>query len=268
MNDFVVNNVDPSGTTRRILTNRRMQKYSFDIFDTVLFRILADPEDIFVIMGKYLSENGAEELQRIAPVFHHIRVFSEFKARRIVPSNDVTFDDIYHVMQSDFKLSSESVRYIKKTEFETEERYLVPNDGLRHSIKMAREFSGGVIYISDMYLPTHFLKSILKKYGLYEAQDRIYVSGDIGLTKSSGRLFHHVLNCENIEPGDLQHLGDNRYSDYDIPRSLGIRAGLFGTVPPLRHTRRIDILMEKVLYVSHILWAGIMTLRFKWFGRV
>lgn len=43
-----------------------------------------------------------------------------------------------------------------------------------------------------MYLPSDFLKSLLQRFGFWEEGDRIYVSGEIGLTKYSGNLFRYV----------------------------------------------------------------------------
>jgi hypothetical protein len=52
------------------------------------------------------------------------------------------------------------------------------------------------------------------------------VSGDIGKTKASGNLFRHLLAQENVPASNIRHTGDNRHSDYAVPRKLGIQARL------------------------------------------
>ena len=78
-----------------------------------------------------------------------------------------------------------------------EKNVLYPVKGMIRRIDECRE-KGKVIFVSDMYLSSQFLQDILKDYGLMQNGDSIYVSGEIGLTKESGKLFNYVQDKENI----------------------------------------------------------------------
>ena len=79
------------------------------------------------------------------------------------------------------------------------------------------------IALSDMYLPTAFVRELLENAGL-DGIEVLYVSSDTRLTKGSGRLFSHVLAQLGIAPQDMLHIGDNYQADVVIPRKLGIGA--------------------------------------------
>jgi hypothetical protein len=82
----------------------------------------------------------------------------------------------------------------------------------------------GFIFISDMYLPTAFIQATLVRHGLAQPSRSGLRLGDIGLTKASGNLFHHILQQEGLKPSQLYHRGDNIHSDVQVPKRLGITA--------------------------------------------
>ena len=98
---------------------------------------------------------------------------------------------------------------------------------IQNKIAALRQSGARIIFISDMYLPRKIIMAMLVKHALALPGDAIYVSGDIGLNKASGKLFTHVLNQERITAGQLLHCGDNIWSDFAVPRRLGIHAELF-----------------------------------------
>ena len=77
-----------------------------------------------------------------------------------------------------------------------------------------------------MYLPDETIRSMLETTGFANTGDHLYVSGQIGLCKGSGRLFEYVMREEGVKPGDILHHGDNAHSDQRMPAAMGI-----GTVP-------------------------------------
>lgn len=94
-----------------------------------------------------------------------------------------------------------------------------------------------MIYISDMYLPSEFIKEILTNHGVFGRKDSLYASGEIGLTKESGKLFKHVLKKEGIPASSLFHYGDNFHSDFVVPSRMGIH-------PLLTHLERTESLQS------------------------
>jgi len=88
-------------------------------------------------------------------------------------------------------------------------------------------FSGAQCCItSDMYLP----KAVLRKMVQGQIPDiPIYVSSEIGHTKTSGKLFEHISSLHKVNFGDMLHVGDNPVADDEVPRRLGINTALVYT---------------------------------------
>ena len=75
------------------------------------------------------------------------------------------------------------------------------------------------IIVSDFYMPAGELKKIIRKAVPEIADLPIIVSCDNLLNKRSGRLF------EKIQTGDSwTHIGDNPWSDVEVPKKLGASA--------------------------------------------
>ena len=70
----------------------------------------------------------------------------------------------------------------------------------------------------------------------YENGDPIYLSSEIGLRKSSGRLYQDVGEKENCRPHDSEHIGNNHYSDLYVPSKLGI------TISPFAELKTLNLL--------------------------
>ena len=65
------------------------------------------------------------------------------------------------------------------------------------------------------------------EHGIATADDPLYVSSELEMTKRTGELFKHVLEREGVQPGDLHHCGDSMVGDFLAARKLGIKAELF-----------------------------------------
>lgn len=81
------------------------------------------------------------------------------------------------------------------------------------------------MFLSDFYMPSANLKALLQQAGVDTAVAEGISSCEASLNKRSGRLFRKVQQDLNVPPARHAHVGDNEFSDYFIPRSLGM-AGL------------------------------------------
>lgn len=194
--------------------------YSFDILDTCLCRTCGEPYAVFDILARTVIGNEIT-ISQLAD-FRYIRMQGEQIARAKSKSEDITINDIYN--ECDFsgltKLSHEDI--ISKEIF-IEKNVLRPIKRSLDFIKKLHENDIAVYYISDMYLPSHFFKELLENYGFWKEGDKIYVSCEIGRSKDTGNLFHYVANDIGKSFRNWHHYGDNRHSDYNVPRRLGIR---------------------------------------------
>lgn len=199
-----------------------MTVYSFDIFDTILTRKVLHPKDVFFLVRDRLPELTSESPPRLSHVYWGSRVWAEFVSRRRSKCEDVKLTEIYSVLAELLYLDADLTQRLLELELAVEGEVLTVIDGAVELVAAAR-LKGGVIFISDMYLPETFLAMVLSKFGLRELDEAVYVSGDVGLTKGSGKLFLQVLSDYNLHPHQLVHCGDHSRSDRSIPSRLGIR---------------------------------------------
>ena len=191
---------------------------SFDIFDTLLERIVYSPLDVFRLLSKVvahseISTNNISELRKI----------SERNCRNNLAKEEVTLEEIYEEMSRLANLPENKLCKIKEYELELERAVLKRRDLGWELFNICLELKKRVILTSDMYLSEKFIEQILNHNG-YVGYDAIYLSSSVGKTKRTGELFKYILEKEQINSGDILHIGDNSQGDYSVPSSLGIKA--------------------------------------------
>ena len=189
---------------------------SFDIFDTVLIRKCGKPENVFWIMAYRLFPEDIEMQSKF--VNWRISVFVNFPY-----NSNYSIDDIYD-NRCDKLFSQYSSDYLKQIEIDVESDMLISNADAIKIIKNSRESGYKIAFISDMYLSSDFLREILYREGILRKEDLVFVSNECCARKDTGVLFDYVKN--KINPVKWVHYGDNKRSDFDIPRSKGINAKL------------------------------------------
>ena len=197
------------------LLKRNILKFdivSFDIFDTLLIRPYIKPTDLFLHMEKALNYPG----------FADERKDAERRARiRHSDLEDITFDMIYDEIDDEFK-------GMKQKEMDWEEMVLRANPEMKQVYDYAKAQGKKIVIASDMYLPTKFIAKVLKKNG-YDAWDDLYVSSLSGKRKITGNLYRLVIEKYGA-PDDILHIGDNKVSDYDEAKKLGMNVALYKQV--------------------------------------
>ena len=193
---------------------------SFDIFDTCLVRKCGTPENFLDVLSHNVFSEVVSEDVRQKFVFERrkagYRSFSDDRA---------TIADIYRNLDFSHPLLFSKEKLVE-IELECERSMLVPVLHVKNKIDALRSKGFRIIFISDMYLSCDFIKSILENYGIYKDGDAIYVSCEIGKTKSSGELYRYIKESEHLEYSKWEHYGDNIKSDVQIPKSLGIKANI------------------------------------------
>jgi FMN phosphatase YigB (HAD superfamily) len=176
---------------------------SFDVFDTLLIRPYVVPTDLFKHMELHYDADG----------FYDARIKAESVARKLnKEKEDVTLDEIYKCISPEFK-------YLKNKELLFEKQMLMKHPKNYDIYRAAVNMNKKIIVTSDMYLPSDFLKDVLKKNG-YDHIDAVYVSGEYNKAKWSGNLFKQVIKDLKINPEEVLHIGDNKQADIEVPKSL------------------------------------------------
>jgi len=78
------------------------------------------------------------------------------------------------------------------------------------------------LFLSDFYMSAPQVKQLLVHAGVNEIVSDGFTSCDISLNKRTGRLFKKIQQNLNTSPARHVHVGDNEFSDYFIPRTIGM----------------------------------------------
>ena len=194
-----------------------MKLASFDIFDTTLIRKCGKPGNIFYILAHKLYPGDKAKRED----FLLWRKGAESEARRRNPGKDVTIEDIYasdELQGFDEYTPAQLIEVEKRIEAEN----LIANPSIRDIIKKKREQGYTICFISDMYMPSGFLKEVLLREGCIENKEIVYVSCEYNARKSNGTLYKRVK--EELKPQLWEHFGDHPISDYKMAKRLGIKA--------------------------------------------
>lgn len=185
---------------------------SFDIFDTLLFRNVYKPTDIFKILDSIIYEEYGFEN------FYDIRVSCESLARKDVKNSECNYDEIYDLIEK--KVDKKIFKFAKEKELSLEYDFIVENPFMKDIFNYCLKMNKKVYLISDMYLKKDFIEKLLSKAGY--SNYKLFVSCECRESKGLGGLFELVCSEENLDKSKWLHIGDNQVSDYSKPLELGI----------------------------------------------
>ena len=166
--------------------------HSFDIFDTILARSVAEPEDIFSLV----------EEQFPCPNFRAVRSYA-------ASLSTGSFDAIYDTMQAITLAEPSYIQALKEFEFSME---------VKHSYLLEQNYrrvSDGDILVSDMYLPFDRIWTLLRAAG-FNRTVNLFVSP---AGKAHGWMWKSLAAVYDIR----SHLGDNLHSDVAMAGLHGVR---------------------------------------------
>lgn len=226
-----------------MITDKSCAVLSLDIFDTILWRRVPRPTDIFAIVGSRLREAGICPAWLTDATFRRMRFVAEQNARESRGSlgSEVSLFDIWRAMPLEV-FGNALVEELVDTEVEVEREFTVVDLDIAEVIGLARKHDVPVVLVSDTYFTEDHLRYLLDRPELGSMADvRVFRSHQHGLDKGSG-LWEIVLNDLGRSPDQVLHIGDNEEADYEVPAELGIR-----TV----HYQRIDERFAHVLEREH-----------------
>jgi HAD hydrolase, family IA, variant 1 len=197
----------------------KFEYVSFDLFDTLIFRTLQSPQDVFrVIPILYNERNTVEKVDEHK--FYIDRIFAECKARKKAEKEEVSLDEIYSNLEYPDLLRD----ILKEIEIEFEIKNCIKNEAIIPILQECLKLRKKIIITTDMYLPRKCIVEILKKIDV--TYEKLYISAEVGLTKLSGHLYDYILRDLNIDNTRIMHIGDNLITDISKAKSRGIEAML------------------------------------------
>ncbi|MGP9531162.1 HAD family hydrolase [Psychrobacter sp. AOP7-A1-18] len=197
---------------------------SFDIFDTLITRVCVSPRDVFTEVEKRFKFDH-QSLDKVNN-FRAWRIRAESLAEEKAQLNgreECSLDEIYNEIKIILNLSDNEVSKLKAYELEIELESVIPRKIGVQLLKYALAKEKKVIFISDMYLNSEQIKSLLERASIPIPED-IFVSCEIGVKKKTGKLFEHVCNSLGLFPKDILHIGDNVLGDYKSALDVGLNA--------------------------------------------
>jgi len=207
---------------------------STDIFDTLLWRQVAEPSDLFAIVGERLRRRG-QLASRLEPeAFRNLRRHAEHQARlaRAHAFNDleVTLEEIYARMP-DWMFTPTGREVAVDTELAAEHETLVPDLDVVALLVAAKRAGKQVVAVSDTYFAEAQLRDLLDQPGLGELEiDRLFSSSEHRRSKADG-LLGVMLEATGVSGAAVVHLGDNPDADFVPAEALGIQPVAFDRHP-------------------------------------
>ena len=177
---------------------------SFDIYDTLITRKIAEPKQLFKLVQASASVKAMD-----VPNFSSDRV----EAEKILIKNvgyGYDLEKIYEILKEKFNYSSQQLELLKQLELSFEIELATPRktvvDILNSLVQMGRE----VILVSDMYLSKKTIKTILQKCGI-PSNVPLFLSNEYNASKIEGDLWTIVM--EAYPSMTVVHLGDDLIGD-------------------------------------------------------
>ena len=206
---------------KKYICSEEAEVVSFDIFDTLILRPVLEPDDVFEILQYENPINGKF-------IFKEIRKSSEERARKEEglnnPQNqDITLNQIYQTMAEYYNIDSDLCNALLEKENNLEIELAYTRNIGKELYELAAYLDKKIILVSDMYLTTDTVNSILKKNG-YNSHEKLYLSSDRKALKSTGKLFEVVREDFPEEKYGLCHIGDNWNSDFITPQRYKIKS--------------------------------------------
>jgi len=205
---------------------------TFDIFDTVLTRRTARPVDVFTLLAVRLKQEGIRVPP--APIFRRLRMRAERWSRRFEPSYEVSLEDIMRMLGR--LLGWSEAQRVRAAELERslEADCLRATPHGRAAVEAARANGGKVAFVSDMYLDSAFIRSVLEREELIQPEELLAVSGEWKVSKAAGLIWPRLLAELGTTNEHILHRGDSHHSDVDSPSKSGIRSERLGTAEVTR----------------------------------
>jgi len=199
---------------------------SFDLFDTLLVRVVGTPHDVFEVM----AESLADRRHPIAAGFAQARIAAERRARERGAArgdNDVTLDDIYAAFDP---ASPGALQDIAALEAETEALSICADPQVKCAFDVIVASGVPVALVSDIYLPRSCIEAMLARTGI-AGHRHLFLSGEINAAKANGTIWPHIRQAFGLAATDLiVHLGDNPEADGTQTAKAGVHPVLL--IPP------------------------------------
>lgn len=178
---------------------------SFDLFDTLVYRTVARPRDVFLIHGRRLRRAGLTG--RTPAEWLACRKKAERQLVKSLAPREVVLEQVYDALLAAGDFSSrESCDAAMELELEIEREVIRLYPFVPELLAAVKVTGARVVVLSDMYLPASFIRSLL--IPVAPLIDDVYCSSETQVTKRHGQAYRLFKTGRKV-----LHFGDNRHSD-------------------------------------------------------
>ena len=193
----------------------RKEVVSFDIFDTLITRLIYNPDDIFMLMERKIYNEYNLKLD-------YLKVRKEAEAKATAKKGAFcNIHDIYANMpDKKLGITEKMAQEFKEMEISLELDLCVPRRDIQKIFNMLKKAGKKILLLSDMYLTSDIIAKMLEKCG-YSGWDEIWISCEKGKRKDNDEMWK--LFAEKYGTRPAIHIGDNAQSDVQAPGDLSLK---------------------------------------------
>jgi predicted HAD superfamily hydrolase len=188
---------------------------SFDLFDTLIKRTVASPNDVF----RLIEQDGSA-----FDGFADKRIAAQRTAKINRAGEEINLEEIYDNLEG---VSKEYCHAYMNLEIAAEKSVCCSSQEMKEIFNWCVEQKKEIVIITDTYLPFDAIRDILESSG-YAGYRKLYVSSQVGLKKSTGNLFKYVCEDLGVTASEIIHIGDSIKSDC----LMAIKAGYSAILIP------------------------------------
>lgn len=227
------------------ISKKNIKVIAIDFFDTIVHR-KCDAEEILYMWAKRM----AVELRYIIDYeeLYELRKNCEKRGKNLFGKEEISYSQLmnlifthlekigYSEMEFDeFCATSECI------ELEIEKEFILIDNEVENLIISLKQEGYRLIIISDFYCSEKMIHNILVKLNIENYFEKVYISSEIGKRKSTGNLYKYIIKKLNILPKEICMIGDNKKSDYQIPKELGMKS-----IHRKWNQKKLDINLKKI----------------------
>lgn len=183
---------------------------SFDIFDTLIFRPVAVPVDVFRLCAQKLGIMDFANIRVCNERDARVKQYNKFK------NMEINLSDIWENIENDVGISKDKGMLLEE---QIEEGICYANPFMKEVWQELQNRGKRIIVTSDMYLGKQCIERILDKNG-YIGYERLYLSNEFQCSKADGNLYKHLISDYPRET--IVHIGDNPHSDHYMAKKAGL----------------------------------------------
>ena len=222
----------------RMISSAHVHMVGFDVFDTLIVRPVTHPETSKKIVERLASAEGVSGFAQLRGIAENLA-----RSRKL---RDVNLDDIYaeflELSAADPGLAPRLQALEEKVELGLASCRPEAVALFEYAIKHGKR----VVLLSDTVLQRPLIEKLLADLGL-SGYTALYLSSEIGVRKDSGDLYREVAAREGVDISKFLMIGDDEYSDLQIPHDLRMPCcHIMRPVELARTHSRISPLLEAV----------------------